>query len=81
MRTWHNGKTNRLGAHTEKKRVTVKFHVPHLHANGSIYDHAEENNRSEVDKYPQQNYGHPHRQEQSNWATLLNTSITDRLND
>ena len=33
------GKTNRLGAH-EKKQVTVKLHVPHLHANGSIYDHA-----------------------------------------
>ena len=26
--------------HTKKKRVTVKNHVPHLHANGSIHDHA-----------------------------------------
>ena len=33
------GKTNRLGAH-EKKTVTNKLHMPHLYANGSIYDHA-----------------------------------------
>ena len=40
MRTRRNGMTNRLGAHEKKKRVTVKLHVPHVHANGSIYDHA-----------------------------------------
>ena len=33
-------KTNQLGAHEKKKQVTVKLHVPHLHANGSIYDYA-----------------------------------------
>ena len=40
MRTRHNGKTNRLAAHTKKKRVTIKLHVPHVHTYGSIYDHA-----------------------------------------
>ena len=36
----HKEKTNGLGAH-KKKQVPAKFHVPHLHANGSLFARVE----------------------------------------
>ena len=49
----HKEKTDGLGAQ-KKKRVPAKFHVPHLHANGSLFARVEKKNTGrEVDEYPQ----------------------------
>ena len=49
----HKEKTNGQSAQ-EKKRVPAKFHVPHLHANGSLFARVEKKMIGrKVDEYPQ----------------------------